>query len=273
MVFGNNLIDFAANGMIGGTITYPAPTTPLQSTIGQTPSLPPSNTPPKKILPLEITKTYTGLTFTLKLDGSHYMGCGPQDSKGDDYNFGGACVSYSSSLSKGEIERKLLKFLKNLRNQEEEQKKYDEAQAKWEQDKVGCESEQKEGSTFSFVNEDRNYAPVGPPTESWVCMESIAATETEREEETPDEGEETDSEGVIVAQSNPQQGGAVKNLSIGFSQGLRHTIRRGVLVGGVLLVGYGAYKIEDRTKIVSNLFKGKKKTDSKKPKIRAKTTV
>ena len=276
MVFGNNLIDFAANGMIGGTITYSAPTTPLQSTIGQTPSLPPSNTPPKKILPLEITKTYTGLTFTVKLNGNNYNGCGPQHIVEDlveDYDFGGACVSYPSSLSKGEIERKLLKFLKNLRKQEGEQKKYKEAQAKWEQDKAGCESEQKEGSTFSFVNEERNYAPVGPPTESWVCMESIAATETEEEEETPDDGEETDSDGVVVAQTSRQQGEAVKNLSIGFSQGLGNTIKRGVLVGGILLVGYGAYKIEDRTKIVSNLFKGKKKTDSKKPKIRPKTTV
>ena len=76
-------------------------------------------------------------------------------------------------------------------------------------------------------------------------MESIAATETEEEEETPDDGEETDSDGVVVAQTSRQQGEAVKNLSIGFSQGLGNTIKRGVLVGGILLVGYGAYKIED----------------------------
>lgn len=263
MVFGNNLIDFAANGINAGTTTWPSPTSPLLSTIGQYPSIPPSNSPPKKILPLEITKTYTGLTFTVKLNGNNYNGCGPQHIVEDlveDYDFGGACVSYPSSLSKGEIERKLLKFLKNLRKQEEEQKKYKEAQAKWEQDRAGCNSEQKEGSTFRFVNADRNYAPVGPPTENWICQESIMATESESEpeEDTTETEEESSSDGVVTTQSVRSSQTPTKSLSIGFGQGVSRILQRGVLIGGILIVGYGAYKIEDKTHIIANLVGGKK---------------
>ena len=283
MVFGNNLIDFSANDMAAGTVTWPLPPSPLLSTIGQYPSPPPSNSPPKKILPLEISKTYTGLTFTLKLDGSNYMGCGPQDSNGDEYTNGAACISYPTTMSKQEIESKLLAFLKKLREQEKEQEAYNKAKAQWEQDKAGCEAEVKEGSTFSFVNEDKNSTPYGPPTDKWICMESISATEpesepeSETEDETPveEDEEETTSGGGIMAQSTATQP-APSNLSIGFSQELGQTLKTGGLVGAVLLVGYGAYKFEDRTKVFSKMFKGKKqtsKTDTTPKTTKANKTV
>ena len=53
--------------------------------------------------------------------------------------------------------------MKDLRDAEKAQQEYEEAQARWEQDKLGCESELKDGSSFLFVNADRNYAPVGLP--------------------------------------------------------------------------------------------------------------
>lgn len=274
MVFGNNLIDFSANGMVAAQVDYPATTSALQSTIGQdfimpdlNPHIPPTgDTTPKKILPLEIKKTYTGLTFTVELDGDNYMGCGPQDSNGDDYNMGRACVAYPVDMSKsaGEIksaiESKLLEFLKKLRETEKAQKEYEEAQAQWEQDKANCDSEVKEGSTFRFVNEDRNYSEEeGPPTESWICQETIYPVEEEDTTETEDE-EESTSDSVVVAQTTTPIETASTNLSIGFSQGLKQTFRRGFLVGGILLVGYGGVKFEERTNFFSKMFKGKKKT-------------
>jgi len=263
MVFGNNLIDFNAVGIVSPTLSIGGP-----STIGQNPSLPPLNTPPTPILPLEIKKTYTGLTFTVKLDGNNYNGCGPQDSAGNDYDYGGACSSYPTTMTKNEIESKLLKFLKALRESEEATKIYNEAYAQWEQDKAGCESEEKEGSTFSFVNEDRNSAPVGPPTENWACIESIQATPavTESTDEEPAE-ESTDEEpadgGEITTQSVRTSQTPTKSLSIGFGQGFSRILQRGVLVGGVLIVGYGAYKIEDKTHIIANLVSGMKSKQNK----------
>ena len=280
MVFGNNLIDFAAYGVAVAATISPS----VVSTIGQSPSIPssdipPSNEPPKKILPLEIKKSYTGLTFTLKLEGGYYAGCGPQDSNGNQWAFSGVCVSHPDTLTKSEIEGKLLKLLKHMREQEKTQKAYDEAQAIWEQDKAGCEAEVKEGSTFSFVNEDKNSTPYGPPTDKWICMESISATEpeSETEDETPveEDEEETTSGGGIMAQSTTTQP-APSNLSIGFSQELGQTLKTGGLVGAVLLVGYGAYKFEDRTKVFSKMFKGKKqtpKTDTTPKTTKANKTV
>lgn len=273
MVFGNNLIDFSANGMVAAQVAYPAATSALQSTIGQdfimpdlNPKSPPTgDTTPRKILPLSISKTYTGLTFTVEMEGDNYIGCGPQDSNGDDYGFGGACVSYPIDMSKSanetenEIKSKLLKFLKRLREQEEIQKAYEEAQAQWEQDKANCNSEVKDGSTFRFVNEDRNYSENGPPTESWICQETIYPVEEEDTTETEDE-EESTSDSVVVAQTTTPIETASTNLSIGFSQGLKQTFMRGFLVGGVLLVGYGGVKFEERTNFFSKMFKGKKKT-------------
>ena len=262
MVFGNNLIDFSANDMAAGTVTWPSSPSPLISTIGQYPSPPPSNSPPKKILPLEISKTYTGLTFTLKLDGSNYMGCGPQDSNGDEYTNGAACISHPTTMSKKEIESKLLAFLKKLREQEKEQEAYNKAKAQWEQDKANCNSEQKDGSTFRFVNTDRNYAPVGPPTENWICQESVMAIEpeSEPEEDTTETEEESTSDSVVVAQTTTPIETASTNLSIGFSQGFKSMAQRGIIVGGILLVGYGGVKFEERTNFFSKMFKGKKKT-------------
>lgn len=275
MVFGNNLIDFSANGMVAAQVAYPAATSALQSTIGQdfvmpdlNPNSPPTgDTTPRKILPLSISKTYTGLTFTVEMEGDNYIGCGPQDSNGDDYGFGGACVSYPIDMSKSanetenEIKSKLLKFLKRLREQEEIQNAYEEAQAQWEQDKANCNSEVKDGSTFRFVNEDRNYSENGPPTESWICQETIYPVESEPEEDTTEtEEEESTSDSVVVAQTTTPIETASSNLSIGFSQGLKQTFRRGFLVGGILLVGYGGVKFEERTNFFSKMFKGKKKT-------------
>ena len=268
MVFGNNLIDFAANGISEGTMTWPSPPSPLLSTIGQYPSIPPSDTTPKKILPLKIKKTYTGLTFTVELDGDKYMGCGPQECSSNCSTLANACVSYPIDMSKTanetekEIKSKLLKFLKQLRAQQKEQNDFAKAKAMWELEKSRCASEVKDGSTFRFVNADRNYAPVGPPNENWICQESIMATkpESEPEEDTTETEEESTSDSVVVAQTTTPIETASTNLSIGFSQGIKQTFRRGFLVGGVLLVGYGAYKIEDKTKIVSKIFKGKKKT-------------
>ena len=36
--------------------------------------------------------------------------------------------------------------------------------------------------------------------------------------------------------------------------------QRGILIGGVLLVGYGGLKFEERTNFFSKMFKGKKNT-------------
>jgi hypothetical protein len=274
MVFGNNLIDFSANGMVAAQVAYPAATSALQSTIGQdfimpdlTPDVPPptGDSTPRKILPLSISKTYTGLTFTVELDGDNYMGCGPQDSNGDDYNNGRACVAYPVDMSKSanetenEIKSKLLKFLKGLREQEEIQKAYEEAQAQWEQDKANCDSEVKEGSTFRFVNEDRNYSEHGPPTESWICQETIYPVKEEDTTETEDE-EESTSDSVVVAQTTTPIETASTNLSIGFSEGFKRMAQRGIMVGGILLIGYGGVKFEERTNFFSKMFKGKKKT-------------
>ncbi len=273
MVFGNNLIDFSANGMVAAQVAYPAATSALQSTIGQdfimpdlNPKSPPTgDTTPRKILPLSISKTYTGLTFTVEMEGDNYIGCGPQDSNGDDYGFGGACVSYPIDMSKSanetenEIKSKLLKFLKRLREQEEIQKAYEEAQAQWEQDKANCNSEVKDGSTFRFVNEDRNYSENGPPTESWICQETIYPVEEEDTTETEDE-EESTSDSVVVAQTTTPIETASTNLSIGFSEGFKRMAQRGIMVGGILLIGYGGVKFEERTNFFSKMFKGKKKT-------------
>ena len=272
MVFGNNLIDFSANGVNVQVATQA--TNFIVPDLGTNPN-PPTGGTPRRILPQTISKTYTGLTFTVELDGDSYIGCGPKDAEGNDYGFGGACVSYlvdmdkTASQTESEIKAKLLKFLKDLRDAEKAQQEYEEAQARWEQDKLGCESEIKDGSSFLFVNADRNYAPVGPPTENWICQETIYAIEpeeteesqdTENQEDTTETEEESTSSSVVVAQTTVRSTNPKSNIKIGFSEGFKSMAQRGILIGGVLLVGYGGLKFEERTNFFSKMFKGKKKT-------------
>lgn len=271
MVFGNNLINFSANGV--NVQVSAQPSVFVVPDLGTNPN-PPTGGTPRRILPQTISKTYTGLTFTVELDGDTYAGCGPNDSEGNMYP-GGACLAYpidmnkTASQTESEVKAKLLKFLKDLREREKEQEEYERVRAIWEQDKARCDSEQKEGSTFSFVNADRNYAPVGPPTENWICQETIYAIDpeeteesqdTETQEDTTETEEESTSSSVVVAQTTVRSTTPKSNLKIGFSEGFKRMAKRGILIGGILLVGYGGLKIEERTNLFSNMFKRKEKT-------------
>ena len=78
MVFGNNLIDFSANGVNVQVATQA--TNFIVPDLGTNPN-PPTGGTPRRILPQTISKTYTGLTFTVELDGDSYIGCSRKTQK------------------------------------------------------------------------------------------------------------------------------------------------------------------------------------------------
>ena len=123
MVFGNNLIDFSATGVNVQVATQA--TNFIVPDLGTNPN-PPTGGTPRRILPQTISKTYTGLTFTVELDGDSYIGCGPKDAEGNDYGFGGA-LFYLVDMDLITNESETVKFLKNERCRKTQQE-YEEAQ-------------------------------------------------------------------------------------------------------------------------------------------------
>ena len=99
MVFGNQLIDFAANGIINDSnVTWPKKTNVGQSLIGQ----------PPKLNAQEIVVSESGWVFTIKLENGAWSGCGPTDEKGNLVDWG-VCVSYAQNLFTDKQMRKKLR--------------------------------------------------------------------------------------------------------------------------------------------------------------------
>ena len=84
--------------------------------------------------------------------------------------------------------------------------------------------------------------------------------ENDTQEDTTETEEESTSSSVVVAQTNVRSTNPKSNIKIGFSEGFKRMAQRGILIGGVLLVGYGGLKFEERTNFFSKMFKGKKNT-------------
>ena len=247
MVFGNQLIDFSANGMKNVPLTSISEL-PTKGDIGQ----------PPKLNAQEIVVSESGWVFTIKLENGAWSGCGPNDEKGNLVDWG-VCVSYAQNqFTEKQMRKKLREIIKEGQRQFREQQEYQEKLSKWEEEKTNCENQVKEGSIFRWVNRDRNDASdIGSIDEDWSCLETITAIENEVEgEATPDdeEGEEDDEE--VSTTTVPVVSSQSKNkISIGFGSGFKDALNKGLLGIGILVIGYGAYKVEERSSLFSNLFK------------------
>ena len=242
MVFGNQLIDFAANSIIKDD------NQPSVFVIDE----------PLKLNVEQITVSESGWVFTVSLENNSWIGCGPNDEQGNLVDWG-VCVSYDKNeYTTKQIEKLLKEIIIQGQENLQQQQEYEEKLSDWNKRKEDCESQIKEGSTFQWVNRDRGDASdIGPIDEDWYCLETITAIENEVEgEATPDdeEGEEDDEE--VSTTTVPVVSSQSKNkISIGFGSGFKDVLNKGLLGIGILVIGYGAYKVEERSSLFSNLFK------------------
>jgi hypothetical protein len=245
MVFGNQLIDFAANGIKNVKLT-PISDIPTKVDVGLS---------PKESQKIE--EQLGEWIFTLNLDGGSWRGCGPNDSEGNPVGWG-VCVSYSATeYTEREIRRKLTDLMKQGMKTVDAQEEYERQLQEWEWHKNECGNKVKEGSTFQWVNRDENNAPdIGPIDDDWYCLETILPIENEVEgEATPDE-EEDEEDDEVSATTVPVVSSQSKNtVSIGFGSGFKDILNKGLLGIGILVIGYGAYKVEERSSLFSKLFK------------------
>ena len=244
MVFGNQLIDFAA--LDDGSKSTP-------SKVGK------SN---KYVEVIEVSSS--GLTFTVTWNQpskGNYAGCGPQDIFGEDVDFG-ICAAYPETMSEADIKRKLTKIItdgvKQLPIEKQkalrEQEKYQKAKIGWERVAMECRNR---GEGWDMFNKDRDSYYDGPPTDNWVCLEDKPSDEDDEvgvasvvDTKTNDEEEDDD----VVSPTLPVRSSMGSSVEVGLGQGFTDTMKTGMKVLVVGGIGYGAYKLEDRTSIFSNLF-------------------
>jgi hypothetical protein len=265
MVFGNNLIEFGAKSV--SEVKLPEPVS-----IGEV---------PKKVVrqPIVVSKSIPPHSWTFEVNWANgsWSGCGPKDENGNDVEWG-VCVSYpDSEYTEKQIEKKLMETMEKGIGVIEAQKEYEKNLALWQQDKATCEAKVKEGSVFTFVNKERLNA-TGPITEEWMCLETITPVEEEEDEEsvaTPAEEEEEEEDEVSTTTTSTQSSSG-NNIEVGFGSGFKDLLNKGLMAIVVIGIGYGAFKVEERTSIFSKLAskimpkkeassEGKNKTPQKKP--------
>jgi len=219
--------------------------------------------------PLSISESDGEWTFTVDYDmvANQFAGCGPIDSEGQQVGWG-VCVVYAWNDNEQSIRNQLQALMEGGHESVAQQEQYAQDLAAWEDAKQQCESQSEEGYTFGYVNEDGTSTGY-PDTSSFVCMRTeVAATgasgsggagggTTQEDEETLDEEEDE----THVA------GGSIE---LGFSEGMKETLKNGLILIAVLGIGYGAYQAEKKTDLFSNTYKKltdklKKSKATKKP--------
>ena len=245
MVFGNQLIDFAA--LDDGSKSTP-------SKVGKR---------NKYVEVIDVSSS--GLTFRVTWNQpskGNYAGCGPQDIFGEDVDFG-ICVAYPETMSEADIKRKLTKIItdgvKQLPIEKQkalrEQEKYQKAKIEWDRVAMECRNR---GVGWDMFNKDTD-STSGQITDNWVCLEDKPSDEDDEvgvasvvDTETNEEEEEEDDD--VVSPTLPVRSSTGSSVEVGLGQGFTDTMKTGIKVLVVGGIGYGAYKLEDRTSIFSNLF-------------------
>ena len=215
--------------------------------------------------------------WTFRLDYNKlthkYAGCGPTNDDGQMAEWG-VCQEYSAGIGVKEIRKKLKELLEYGRETVEEQEKYAKDLADWESAKQQCESKTEDGFTFGYVNTDGT--PTGyPDISTWNCVKTSVGTQggasaagaSQEDTEEEEDGTEKDDEADVGGSS----------FTFGFSEGMKETLKNGLIIIVVLGVGYGAYQSEKKTHLFSNIYKKlsskKKKGVVRKPPKRMKSSA
>jgi len=238
------------------------------------------NAPPIAIP--SISESVGDWTFTLNYDSvtDKFLGCGPTSSTGITPAWG-VCLEYDASKGEPFIRDALREIMKMGQKTVADQKVYAQQYANWVAEKTKCKAKVKTGFTFSYVNKDKDYTPFGPPDDEWICRKTKLNTANEDgdcskthqltnddgscgdcgEGYVVDEYEDSDTyEECIKKDESKVVGGSI---NIGFSEGLKETLKNGLIVLVVIGIGYGAYQGEKKSDLFSNIYKNLKKKMSK----------